>query len=164
VSAGDQNVDWIPFTGKLPQRIYFWQISQKAYNGELNKNQYHFEPFGINKIQIFKNGRSVPSGSGLVNMIATNYLNAYFTTIDAINSPETFKIPFDTYKNGYFIIAVDISADFSATCDYDNVEENGSLRIVIDYKDPLSEDVTIFCLGELQTVVRINNNRHPEQF
>ena len=42
VSKGDQNFDWSPFSGKLPQRIYFWMISQEAYNGHQDKNPYNF--------------------------------------------------------------------------------------------------------------------------
>jgi hypothetical protein len=162
IGAGDQNLDWTPFTWKLPQRIFLWQISQGAYNGEIDKNQYRFLPYAINRIQVFKNGRSVPSGQGLINMQATNYLNTFMTTAEAINSPETFKIPFDYYKNGYYLIAIDISSDFSAGCDYDNIEEYGSLRIVIDFKEPLTEPITIFCMGEIQEILRIDSDRNPK--
>lgn len=161
VSSGDQNVDHTFFTGKLPERIYIWQISQRAYNGEIDKNQFNFLPFEINKIQVFKNGRSVPSGQGLMNMQQQLYLNAYLTTAESINSPETFKIPFDTYVNGYFLVVIDISSDFSAGCDYDNIEEYGTLRVVIDYKDPLKEPITLFCMGEIQEILKIDGNRNP---
>lgn len=161
VSAGDQNFDHIFFNGKLPQRIFLWQILQKAYNGEIDKNQYNFQPFGINKIQIFKNGRSLPSGQGLANIQSQSYLNVFMATADAINSPDTFKIEYDTYANGYFLVAIDISADFSAACEYDNVEEYGSLRVVIDYKEPVAEAITVFCMGEVQEVLQIDRNRNP---
>ena len=79
----------------------------------------------------------------------------------SINSPETFKIDYVDYQSGYFIVAVDVSSDFSAGCDYDNIDEFGSLRITADFKEPLKSAITFFCLGETQETLRIDRDRNP---
>ena len=160
ISKGDQNLDWTPFTGKLPQRIYMWMISQEAYNGHQDKNPYNFKPFGITKLQVFHNGRSLPYSQGLTKLDDT-YLKYYMTTLTSINSPETFKIGYEDYEFGYFIVAVDVSSDFSACCDYDNIDEFGSLRITADFKDPLTNAITFFCLGETQETLKLDAHRNP---
>lgn len=86
-----------------------------------------------------------------------NYLN----TAHAINSPETFDIDYTSYRYGYYVLAIDVSADMSTGCDYDNPEEYGSLRISIDYKDALTEAITVFCVGEVQETLVIDGNRNP---
>ena len=137
ISKGDQNLDWTPFTGKLPQRIYMWMILQEAYNGQQNKNPFNFQPFSLTKLQVFHNGRSLPYSQGLTKLDGKDYLKFYMSTLMSINSPETFKITYTDYQSGYFIVAVDVSSDFSAGCDYNNIDEFGSLRITADLKNHL---------------------------
>jgi len=161
ISRGDQNVDWTPFTGTLPQRIYIFMTKQAAYNSQQNKNPFNFETFGLSKLQVLVNGRSVPHSQGMTTLSEYNYLKFYMTTLNSINSPETFNVSFNDYTRGFFVIAIDVSSDFSAGCDYDNIDENGSLRIVADFKTPLKETITIFCLGEVQETLKIDSERKP---
>ena len=63
VSKGDQNVDWVPFVGTLPKRIFFWQINHEAYNANIDSNIYNFQSFMLNKFQVFLNGLSLPIDS-----------------------------------------------------------------------------------------------------
>ena len=161
ISKGDQNIDWTPFTGKLPQRIYICMTKQEAYNSQQDKNPYNFETFGLSKLQVFVNGRSVPHSQGITTLSDFNYLKFYMMTLNSINSPETFNISYLDYTRGYFIIAIDVSSDFSAGCDYDNLDESGSLRIVADFKTPLKQTITIYSLGEIQETLRIDSDRKP---
>ena len=161
ISKGDQNLDWTPFTGKLPQRVYIWMISQEAYNGHQNKNPYNFGTFGLTKLQVFNNGQSLPYSQGLTKLDSGSYLKFYMTTLASINSPETFCLSQFDYASGYFIVAVDISSDFSAGCDYDNIDEFGSLRITADFEKALDNPITIFCLGEVQETLKLDKDRNP---
>ena len=161
ISKGDQNLDWTPFTGKSPQRIYMWMILQEAYNGQQNKNPFNFQTFDLTKLQVFHNGRSLPYSQGLTILDGRDYFKFYMSTLMSINSPETFKIDYVDYQSGYFIVAVDVSSDFSAGCDYDNIDEFGSLRITADFKEPLKSAITFFCLGETQETLRIDRDRNP---
>ena len=162
VSKGDQNVDWTPFTGKLPQRVYVFMIKQDAYNGKLNKNPYNFQSFGLSKLQVFNNGRCLPYSQGLTRLSDNkDYLKFFNTTLQAINSPESFGIKYDQYEWGYFIVAIDVSADFSSGCDYNKIDEFGSLRLAIDFNAPLKEPITLFCIGEVQETLKIDGDRNP---
>jgi hypothetical protein len=157
-------MDWTPFTGKLPQRIYMWMIAQEAYNGQQDKNPFNFQQFGITKLQVFLNGRSLPYSQGLTLLDGGDYTKFYLTTLTSINSPETFKISYSDFGLGYFIVAVDVSSDFSAGCDYDNIDEIGSLRITADFGDALANPITFFCLGEVQETLKLDGNRNPTFF
>ena len=162
VSKGDQNIDWTPFTGKLPQRIYIFMTTQEAYNSQQDKNPFNFGTFGLNKLQVFLNGRSVPHSQGISTLSSgSEYLKFYMMTLNSINSPETFNISFLDYVQGFFIVAIDVSSDFSAGCDYDNIDESGALRIVADFKTPLTQTITIFCLGEVQETLKLDGDRKP---
>ena len=136
-------------------------ILQEAYNGQQNKNPFNFQPFDLTKLQVFHNGRSLPYSQGLTKLDGKDYLKFYMSTLMSINSPETFKIGYNEYQSGYFIVAVDVSSDFSAGCDYNNIDEFGSLRITADFKEPLANAITFFCLGETQETLRIDRDRNP---
>lgn len=160
VNEGIQNFEWMPFSGQLPQRIYIWQIRQSAYNGQIEQNPYNFVAFGINSLAVFGNGYCLPFSNGMNNMVSDNFLRTYLTSLASINSPETVSIKLDEYTFGYMIIVVDTSADGTSGCSYDNKTENGSLRIAIDYKNPLVEPITVFCMGEMNSEFTIDSNRN----
>lgn len=160
VSKGDQNVEWLPFSGVLPKRIYFWQISHESYNAQIDKNLYNFQSFQLNRFQVFKNGLSLPLSVGFNNVQADDYLKLYYNTIKAINSPTTFDIGKTDFVFGYLIICVDLTNDGNASAqDYSNPAETGSLRIAIDYKNPLPGSVSLFCMGEFDEQLKIDGKR-----
>jgi hypothetical protein len=159
VSKGDQNVDWIPFNGPIPRRIYFFQISQKAFNNDLELNPFNFKPFKVDKVQVFKNGLSLPSAQGMHEIQESKYLKCYLQTFRAINSPN-YNISYTDFMFGYMVIAVDITNDQSSGCGYDNPQASGTLRISIDYKEPLTEPVTLFCVGENVNAFELNADRN----
>jgi len=162
ISQGDQNVDWSPITGKLPQRIYLFMVRQGAYNGKISKNPYNFSAFGISRLQVFNNGKCLPYSQGLTRLSGSSpYLKYYMTTLQAINNPDAFQVELYEYSLGYFVIAIDISSDFSAGSEYNNIDEFGSLRISLDFVAPLFEAITLFCVGEVQEVLKIDGDRNP---
>ena len=161
VSKGDQNVDWTPFIGAMPKRIYFWQITHEAYNAKIEQNMYNFQSFYINKFQCFKNGSMSPLTTGYVNIQTDDYLKLYHFTTKAINSPSTFNIEQSDFNFGYLIIVVDLSADGNATAvDYKNPAQSGTLRLSIDYAKPLEGSATLFCLGEYTEKLTIDGRTH----
>jgi hypothetical protein len=73
---GAQNVDWVPFNGVMPQKIYIWQLSQEAFNGKINKNPFNFQTFNLGKIQVLMNERSMitsqPTTTESKNLLCMN--------------------------------------------------------------------------------------------
>lgn len=159
VNEGIQNSEWVPFSGQLPQRIYIWQVRQSAFNGQINQNPYNFVAFGLNSLNVFGNGYCLPFSNGLNNMVNDNFLKAYLTSLASINSPETVSIKLDEFTFGYMILVVDVSADLTSGCSYENKTASGSLRIAMDYLNPLTEPITVFCMGEMNTQFTIDGNR-----
>jgi hypothetical protein len=158
VLNGEQNVDWTVFTGKLPKRLYFWQISNFAYNGDINANLYNFEPFRLQKMQILKNGQSLPISTGFTSLADNDYIPVYLQTINAINSPWTYNMTNFDYRHGYFIVVVDLTKDNNASSEFVAADNCGALRITLDYTVPLQQGITIFCMGEFDQLLNIDAN------
>jgi len=158
VSKGDQNVDWVPFIGTLPKRIFFWQITHEAYNGKIESNIFNFQSFRINKFQVFRNGLSLPIDAGFTNIQDNNYKDLYQFSARGVNSKETFPITITEFQAGYLLACIDLTQNGNANQVEENTE-SGSLRLTIDYQVPLAGSVTLFCLGEFNETLRIDKHR-----
>lgn len=97
VSKNDQNCDWIPFTGPIPRRVYFFQLLNTAYNGAIDKNIFNFQTFDMKRIQLFRNGESLPLDQPLETTNSVPLL-LYMFTLNAVNKPE--NITFGSINTG----------------------------------------------------------------
>jgi len=153
---GAQNVDWVAFAGRLPRRVYLWQVAQDAYNGVYQKNPYNFKSFGLSKAQILANEQSIITSQPTASTYRNNmlYMNRAMICEDLPCDPVDFT-------DGYFVIAADVSRDHSSRCNYVDYPVNGNLRILFDYTEPVKESIVIFCMGEFDATLQIDSNRNP---
>ena len=135
ISEGDQNISWVPFTGPLPRKIYFFMISNEAYNGKNSANPYNFKNYGIDKFVAMRNNVALPLSIGFVD-IQQNMQEIYQLSMSAINEDYEWQLPFSDYDQGYFIIAVNLGAG-----------HEGNVRLAIDFSSPISETATMFSIG-----------------
>lgn len=161
VSKNDQNVDWTPISGQLPRRIYIFQMLNSAYNGEVSKNIFNYQFFGLKKIQLFKNGESVPLAQGIDTEMDNAQL-LYTMSMDALNRPEAISFNSWKYRHGYFVAVFDLTRDRSAgMSNYDNPVDTGTIRVKINYRDPLEDAVMLFCMSEEHTSLQMDSQRFP---
>lgn len=160
VSKNDQNCEWVPFSGILPKRIFIFQISQAAFNGDITKNIYNFQHFNLKQIHVAQNDEGVPLSSavqidwnspGLLYLISTLALG------------DASKVHYDSwdFANGYALMCFDLTSDKSAFNDnYVSALSSGTLRIRLDYDQPLSEPISIICVGEFDAQLVIDKDRN----
>lgn len=161
VSKNDQNCEWIPFTGLLPRRVYFFQILNTAYNGAINKNIFNFQMFDLKRLQLFRNGESLPLDQPL-ELSEGKPVLMYMFTLNALNKPENVPFNLWEYQYGYMIGCFDLTQDGHAgNKNYDAAATNGTVRIKIDYGSPLAEAVTVVCIGEYSGTLHIDRDRNP---
>lgn len=160
VSKNDQNCEWVPFSGKLPKRIFVFQLAQSAFNGTIDKNPFNFQHFNLSQICVMKNESCLP----LTMAIPFDRKNpdiSYLTTLRAINDPS--KVHFNSwdYVNGYLLMCFDLTSDSSAsTPEYRDECQQGTLRIKLDYSEPLAETITIMCMAEFDDTLKLDGNRN----
>jgi hypothetical protein len=152
---GAQNLDWVPFNGVMPQKIYIWQLSQEAFNGKIDKNPFNFQQFDLSKVQVLVNERSMIT-SQPISLKSENVL--YMNT--TMNIPEFPLYAWEFYGD-YCVIVVDLTRDHSAGCNYWSEPVNGNLRVLMDYKEPLKESIVVFCMGEFNSILHLDHNRNP---
>jgi len=161
INQGEQNMSWVPFSGLRPRRMYFIQISQKAYNGDITRNLFNLQTFDVRRIQVYFNELSLPLN--IATQIGDdNIARCYYNTMKAINNPLAWDISPNAYKLGYFMYVVDLTNDQNANAEYINTTKKGSVRISVDYKIPLKEAITVMCFGEFDDVLSIDESGNPK--
>lgn len=160
---GEQNLEWIPFTGKLPRRIYFWQTALTAYNGDFNKNPFNLLDYNINHFSVVVNDHVYPVNTGLTfnhSVQKANIMRAYELNLRELNKYD-IDITLDDFLGGFFYLVADITPDHSASCDYVSPTTEGTLRIKADYEKALPDSIAVFCMGEFDATLKIDKDRNP---
>jgi hypothetical protein len=152
MQKNEQNVDWISFSAlRRPRRLYVWQISQAAYNANPTRNIFNLQYKDMDRFQLYCNEQSYPAnvpwkaGEGDINRM-------YLSTVRAINNPEAWNVDLESFTKGFFLIVVDITKDQSAEANYESTQTEATVRLIIDYREPLSEPWTIFCMCEYTSI------------
>lgn len=159
ISKNDQNCEWVPFHGTLPKRIYVFQISQSAFNGNIKKNIFNFQNFDLKQIQVLRNDESLPLASAMPVEWESPHL-LYIMSMLALGDATKVKFNSWEFSEGYALMCFDLTNDNSAESSaYVSQTQSGSLRIKLDYNTPLAEPITVFCMGEFDAVLTIDKNR-----
>jgi hypothetical protein len=160
VNVGEQNLDWTPFTGVCPRRVYILQILQKTYNGQMDKNPFNLQTFGVRRIQCFVNELSLPVNAPLT-VGDSDVVRCFSNTVNAVASSESWDISLDAYTKGFFLYVIDLTRDHNANGEYFDTPSQGSVRIVIDYHKPMVDAVTVICFAETDAVLSLDEYRNP---
>ncbi len=149
-------------SGILPRRVIFGLVSTEAFNGSRHKNPFNFKNFGVNYVDMRKNGRSLPYSPLNLNFAANEYLLAYHTLIHATrlwrkNENNAIK-PQTDYKNGFALYAYNLIPDHSDGSNF-NLQEEGTLSLDLRLNTGVNESITIVCYLEFDTILEIDKNR-----
>ena len=161
VSKGDQNCEWVPFTGSLPKRIHLFQVDQTAFNGAISKNPFDFQLFDLKNVQVMRNEQSIPFDGG-IPVDSSNPLLLYLTSVRALNDPSRVNFNSLEFANGYGVMCFDVTNDQSAAQQrYKDQQQSGTLKVRLDYSKPLPNAITVFCLAEFDAILVIDHHRNP---
>ena len=100
------------FTVALPDLVIVGLVSEADLAGDYQRNQFNFQNFGVNRIELKRNGTSVPRGGYTSNFANEQYLKAYMTLLQELECDTGDKnislTPSDS-ANGYTIYAFKVT-------------------------------------------------------
>ena len=78
------------FTGALPDLVIVGVVSDAYLRGGYQRKPFNFQNFGVNRIELKRNGTSVPHGGYTPNLGNGQYLKAYMTFLHELecDSPD----------------------------------------------------------------------------
>ena len=149
------------FKGTLPNFIHLTAINTKAFNGDIERNPFHMEHFGMTNISLTKNGVPIPSvmhsphwneGANL----EFNQLYGYtFDNCGLRNDNASHIITPEMYRQNQFFISYDLSPDQTMSANDGPLHEEGDVSFTAQIDSQL-ESITLMAHGYYDSMYYIS--------
>jgi hypothetical protein len=146
-------------SNKLPQVVLIGFTTTDGFNGNITKNPYNFQDFGLTNINLSVDNISLEYRNLNLDFSKT-YLLAYQCLITGLNlENKSVGINRSNYKNGNVIYGWQILG-FEGESSF--AERVGSIKLEVTFKEPLTEQITGVILSQSQNLLSISKHREIE--
>ncbi|GFQ84233.1 uncharacterized protein F54H12.2 [Trichonephila clavata] len=165
LSSGMQSIT-IPnaFIGQVPARLIMGMVSNTAYNGDFYNNPFNFKHYDLSYLCLLDGNRMIPSKPYQPKFDTSNsYSRCYmslFTDLGRYHKDQDINISYSEYKDGYTLLAIDLTPDLSADGMHDSVLRNSNLALDIRFSKALPETVNLIVYAEYRNAIEIDKNRN----
>ena len=148
--------------GQLPRRIVVGLVTNKAFNGAVNKNPFDFKHFDLNYFALYLDGEQYPTKPLTPNFSGNEFLRSYMTLFEGtgmLNDDKGHGIERSHYKDGFALYAFDLTPDMTEGSHVDPIK-HGNVRMDIHFKETLKETVNVIVYAEYDNVIQIDRARN----
>ena len=136
------------FTGALQDLVIVGLLSDAGLAGGYQRNSFNFQNFGVNRIEIKRNGMSVPRGGYTRNFANGQYLKAYSTPIQELEcdtGDKSISLPPSEWANGYTLYFFKITDGpiGSGTYGPRSKSTTRSARLEVSFAAPVNENIKV---------------------
>lgn len=149
--------------GQLPSSLIFFMVDNDAYTGTRKKNPFNFKHNKIESVSLYVNGVLTPNESIKTDFNSDQYSRAYASLFSATGILHTIQgnmISKDMFKNGYFMLAYDLTADMSGNSNCGSLTNNGNLRLEARFDAPIPTTISCLIFLEYDATLEIDKNRN----
>ena len=157
-SATEENL----YNGQLPKRIVVGFVTNNALNGAFNENPFKFQHFGLQRIGLTVDGKQVPMKPLKADFASGDFINCYlslFTGVNAFHQDKGNAISREEYKNGYSLVAFNLTPDLEEAGGQTNLIKNGVVSLEVHFKAATTQAINIVVYGEFDNLVEIDRFR-----
>jgi hypothetical protein len=139
------------FNGVCPDKMIMALVSSDACAGKYTKNPFDFKHYNLNFVSISQGGVPSPKGPSKLNFEKGQfgpYFNELFKTTGTGNSEVvdfSNGITQHAFANGYSLLITDLSPQ-SKMGSFFPLKREGSVRMELQFSQPLPETVILLCL------------------
>ena len=150
------------FPDQAPKSLMIAMVENDAFNGNIKKNPFHFEHFGLNKIALYRDGVCIPGRPFTPDFDDGKYLRSYLNTIRTMNyynTDDTNGLTPNMFANGYTIYAYDLTPEKDITAAYNQGITSKNLRLELFFKKTLSTTINVLLFASYNSAVEITQLR-----
>jgi len=141
------------FNGSIVNQMYVFFISQSAVNGDYARNAAYFSHCNLSNVILDINGNTVTK---LVGEFPRHIAHLFHHTISNVPSSKNL-LTLNNYRSGRTILAWDLCA--SEASDVIQFDKTGNIRLSLQCKIPLTENMVVFVIGTTSGLFEIDANR-----
>lgn len=152
--------------GQLPNLVIFGMVDSKAYNGSTNKNPYNFKHYKIQRLNLSVNSVQIPTQALEFNFdekngnLSSRGYQTLFSGLGIHYHDKGHQVTKELFDKGAFLTAFDLTADQCYNSHYDNLLNQGNLRIEGRFETALTDAVTCLVYCEYDSSIHIDKNRN----
>ena len=130
---------------QLPDQIIIGVLEEGAHSGDITKNPFHFQDFGISEACLIVNGRREPPELYRLNKDTgdkADLYNSFLENVGVGTDDRECGITYDDYYGGSFLLVWDRTQD---KCNrfHRHEQDSGSIDVYLKTKTALAKTVTV---------------------
>ena len=152
------------FVGRFPDRAMVCLLHSNAFNGDMGRNPYAFQKFGVTQVRQSLNGEEYPYRTlQLTGTEAYEDLLGYDRFLQAMGAYNENKIPmllpsdWGQGKNCTLFLFNNVPSGKADDSQYRNPRQSGNVRLVIDFEAAVNHNITVLVWSEYENVYEINH-------
>lgn len=150
-------------TGIMPNRVVLGMVDGNAFTGVLKKNPFNFQHFNLESIALKVASKNVPYSKPLIFkplLPGLNVIEGYNTLYTGIREAPN-DITLHDYKNGYFLLCFDLTADMCLE-DHYNILKDASLEVELEFNpnQPMNSSIKLIAYLEFDSIIQITKSRN----
>ena len=140
---------------QLPDQIIIGVLEENAHSGDISKNPFHFQDFGITEACLVVNGRRELPNLYRVDIDSgdkADLYNSFLENIGVGRDDRECGITYEDFYGGSFLLVWDRTQD---RCNrfHRHIQDNGSIDIYLKTKSPLTKTVTVVIYATYSAVL-----------
>jgi hypothetical protein len=150
------------FRGKLPRQIIIGFVDSRGVDGNITKNPFKFENFGINYFQAYINGEPIRPQAFQPDFENSNYVTEYRWMLDNLgcyDSKNPLDVSYKEFGTNSTFFAYDLSPEL-CNLYHQHGNQSGVFDFDVGFKTALASNITAIIYGSFHEVVMIDKNRN----
>lgn len=144
------------FLGKVPNEVIIAIVRNKAFNGSFQYNPFAFENFNVCNVNLQISGQNEVSLKP--NYDSNHYMECYDSMFNEKTKVIGNYISREDYKNGCAIYMLTVKHVKDPKYVY--MLRNGYVRLNIDFKQPVSDALTVIVYTNIDALVEFDDARN----
>ena len=150
------------FPIQQPKMLMIAMVTNDAFNGNLEKNPFHFQHFDLDQIILYREGENIPGHPLRPDFAGGKYARSYVHTMSAFNYPntdDTNGLTYDEFGKGYTIYAYDLTATGDVSASYRDPYTSNNLRLDLSFAKALPETINVLVYAIFDSQIEITQLR-----
>ena len=152
------------FVGRFPDRAMVGLLHSNGFNGDLERNPYAFQKFGVTQVRQSLNRKEYPYRTlQLTGTEAYEDLLGYDRFLQAMGAYNENKIPMlllsdcGQGKNCTLFLFNNVPSGKADDPQYRNPRQSGNVRLVIDFAAAVNHNITVLVWSKYENAYEINH-------
>ena len=152
------------FVGRFPDRVVVGLLHSNAFNGDMGRNPYAFQKFGVTQVRQSLNGEEYPyrtlelTGDQAYEDLLGN--DGFLQAMGAYNEnkiPMLLPSDWGQGNNCTLFMFNNVPSGKADDSQYRNPRQSGNVRLVIDFTAAVNHSITVLVWSEYENVYEINH-------